>query len=353
MAGLLVGALLVAPTWDHPGYDAEDSYFNPSAIAVRQLTPTWSASLRQVDESCSGFSAPIVGDDQVYVTDREGVSSYGLDFGDLRIRFTWDYAYDNSTPRMALAGGLLILADDDCNSASAPHGRLTALDPATGRPRWDHTVGPIVSALVDKNVILVSGSSPSDEQSVAAYRVSDGHLLWSRVDYASSGVSANGVVPLEKGDTTIAVGVSTGTVRWSRPSPARVQAASPHADRFYATDGSGALLALDAATGRTVWTAAGRASTLVAADGTRVYLASGSTVTALSAATGRVVWSRKLSAAAGQPVVAAGVVYTGSRILNAATGVPTGRTLAGLVTPAGDRLYQVDGARLTAYGPVA
>jgi outer membrane protein assembly factor BamB len=354
---------LPVPIWDHPGYDAEDSHFNPresaiTASTVGHLRKSWSANLRQVDESCSGFSAPIVGGDLVYVTDREGVSGYGVDSGDLRVRFTWDDATDNSTPRMAVAGKLLILANGGCNSQSDPDGRLTALD-EFGKTRWQLRLDPpIDTVVVDKNVILTYGTSPSDVDTVAAYRVSDGRQLWHKQGYASSGVSADGLVPLQKTDgfgvpsgETIAVDIATGSVRWSQKASWQVQAASPAFGHFYAVNEAGALASLNAATGAVVWSMPGKGTPLMAVDGPRVYLAAGSTISSLDAGSGRAVWSRRLSGQVDQPVLAAGLLYTGGPVLNAATGALVGPSFPGGVVPAGAHLFQADGPHLTAYVP--
>ncbi|GAA2693919.1 outer membrane protein assembly factor BamB family protein [Actinoplanes palleronii] len=353
LSSLVLG--LPVPLWDHPGYDAEDSWFNPheSAITpatVGHLRTLWSAKLREVDESCSGFSSPVLGAGRLFATDREGVTAYDPAAGSMIWRFTWDNADDNTLPRMAVSGDLLILANGDCQSQSDPNGQLTALDTATGRARWHISRdAPVDTVVVDKNVVLISGNSPSDDDEVAAYRVRDGHLLWRKPGFVSSGVSANGVVPLVGATGTTAVEIGTGKVRWSRPESWQVQAASPASDQFYATDKSGALVALDAGSGTMRWSAPGRASELVATDGHRVYLASGRVVSALAATSGNLAWSRTSPAVAGQPAVAGGVVYAGGPALSAATGVPIGRGFAGVVVPAGGRLYQVNGARLTTY----
>ncbi|GIF11322.1 PQQ-binding-like beta-propeller repeat protein [Actinoplanes teichomyceticus] len=357
-------AQAATPRWDHPGYDAEDSWFNPHEAAltpatVGRLTRSWSVHLRHLDESCSGFSAPVLGAGRVFATDRAGVSAYRPSSGALSWRFTWEHADDNSTARLAVAGDLLILANGDCNSMSDPDGRLTALDTATGRVRWRlEPDNPIDSVVVDKNVVLVSGTSPSDEDRVAAYRVRDGRLLWSRPRHASSGVSADGLVPLATTDgsgvptgTTVAVDIATGAPRWSRRATWQVQAASPAADRFYVTDRSGVLLSVDARTGAVLLALPGRGTPLLATDGPRLYVADGVRLTALAAGTGRALWSYTFPGPITQPVLAGGLVYTGSRVLNASTGAPAGPTVPGGVIVTGGRLYQVNGPRLTTYLP--
>ncbi|GIF08359.1 PQQ-binding-like beta-propeller repeat protein [Actinoplanes siamensis] len=359
-AALLVTALLA---WPHPGFDAEDSHFNPresviTASTVGRLTPSWSVPLRGIEQSCSGFSAPVLGAGRIFATDRAGVSAYDPGSGAVRWRFTWDDADDNSTPRMAVEGGSLVLANGDCNSMSDPDGRLTVLDPS-GRLRWKLELdNPVDSVLVDKGVVLVSGTSPSDEDRVAAYRVRDGRLLWSKPHHAAAGVSADGLVPLTRtngygqpaGETT-AVSITTGLARWSRPVALQALAASPAGDRIYATDPVGALVAVRADSGATLWTAPGKVTPLVATDGPRVYLAAGRMVSARDAASGRRLWSRTLAEKAAQPVVAGGLLYTGGPVLIAATGAPAGPAFPGFTIPTGGHLYQVDGPRLTAYQP--
>ena len=48
--------------WDHPGYDAEDSHFNPLETAITidtiaKVTRKWQVKLRTDAESCSNFVA--------------------------------------------------------------------------------------------------------------------------------------------------------------------------------------------------------------------------------------------------------------------------------------------------------
>ncbi|MFI1993890.1 PQQ-binding-like beta-propeller repeat protein [Actinoplanes sp. NPDC020271] len=361
-----VSTLLITATlaWPHPGFDAEDSHFNPhetaiTATTVGHLHQLWTAKLRDAEESCSGYSAPILGDNRLYATDKEGISAYDPATGDVLWRHTWDHADDNSTPRMAVDGDTLILANGSCNSMSDPDGRLTALD-QRGHPRWQLDLdNPIDSVVVDKHVVLVSGTSPSDEDKVAAYRVRDGKLLWSQPGHASSGVSADGLVPListngygQPAGATTAVDITTGVIRWTRPLALQVLAASPPADRYYATDPTGVLVALNASTGATLWTRPGQETPLVATDGPHLYLAVDRKITAVAAATGRALWSRNLPAAAAQPVLAADLLYTGGPVLNAQTGTPAGPTFSGAAVPAGGRLFQDTGSHLTAYIPL-
>src|SRR5690349_23925591 len=130
-----------ASLWDHPGYDAEDSYYNPAesvinAGSVRQLEKKWSVNLRKSDASCSGPSAPVIAGGRIFAADHLGISGYAAADGRLSWRFDWPDVMDNETPTMAVSDGVLIAANGDCNSQSDPDGQLTALDAATGRTLW-------------------------------------------------------------------------------------------------------------------------------------------------------------------------------------------------------------------------
>ncbi|WP_328463243.1 PQQ-like beta-propeller repeat protein [Actinoplanes sp. NBC_00393] len=366
----LAGVATVAPTaaapasavWDHPGYDAENSYYNPAesminAGSIRGLTEKWSTVLRTSDFSCSGPSAPILSDGRIFATDQLGISAYAADAGGLAWRFDWDYPGDNDIPAMAVADGLLIAANGGCNSQSDPDGKLTALDVANGKPRWTLPMDmPIRTVVVDKGIVAISGSSPSDEDAVVAYRVRDGKQLWRKPNFGAGSVSADGVLLIYKTDgfgvhagEIAAVDIVTGTVRWSRAGDEKAQAAS--ATHFYATEADRDLVALDIATGAVKWSAGGQASELIATDGRRVYRADGREVEALDADTGRRQWVTRLPGEALQPVRAGGLLYAGSTVLKAADGSRAGAAYPGSVIVGGGRVYQVSGSVLRAFAP--
>jgi outer membrane protein assembly factor BamB len=149
-----------APLWDHPGYDAEDSHYNPSETAIHagsigRLTEKWRVGLRTSDASCGGFSAPVVSGGRIHVSDQLGISAYSTDNGKILWRYDGDDPMDSETPRLAVTDGLLIVAGGDCNSQSDPDGNLLALDARTGLPRWRQRIDiPIHSVVVDKSTVL-------------------------------------------------------------------------------------------------------------------------------------------------------------------------------------------------------
>lgn len=359
MNALLALVLAVLPAgWEHPGYDAEDSYYNPHESAINagsidHLARAWSVRLRGPGPSCAGASAPLISGDRVLVTDVLGISAYRTSDGHPLWHFTWPDPIDSSTPVLAVSGTTLIAADDDCHSNSDPDGRLTALDVATGRLRWHVATDiPVYTLAVDKGVAVISGESPSDELTTLAFGASDGKARWQKPLFSSSGVSADGRLLLTHGNTTSAADITTGALRWTRPTAWTAQAATPGSDHFLVTAGS-TLASLSAADGTVAWTAPGKAGSLMATDGRRVFRAAGRTIEALDAHTGRSQWSRTLPADAAQPLRAGGLLYTGGPILAPATGavVNPGTTYGGHQTVFGGRLYTATDSALSSFTP--
>ncbi|MGX6604593.1 outer membrane protein assembly factor BamB family protein [Micromonosporaceae bacterium Da 78-11] len=364
LLSLGLAAVVAAPApvqaagWDHPGYDAEDSYYNPAestvnAATVGRLSRRWSVPLRSRDGTCAGTSAPIIAGGRIFATDQLGISAYQVLTGRLLWRFDWIDPGDTSTPSMSVAGDLLIAAAGDCNSQSDPDGTVTAFDVATGRVRWDIASDPpIYSFVVDKGVAVVSGESPSDDLATTAYRITDGRVAWTKPGYAASSVSADGRLLATRDTTTSALNITTGAVLWTKPRTWEAQTASPASDRFYVTDGT-ALTSVNATTGAALWTAPGKAGTFLATDGRRIYRADGNAIEALNATTGRRQWARQLSAETKQPVRAGGLLYTGGPVLNPATGavIPTSAAITGTQLATGGRLYITTDTTLSSFAP--
>ena len=354
-------SLLLATTpigWGHPGYDAEDSYYNPHETVLNAdalthgLRTRWTVPLRK-HISCGGYGSPVVAADEVVVPDPLGISAYRQSTGRAAWHFNWDDPDDATVPTLAVTDDLVIAAGGQCQSQSDPDGRLVALDLATGKVRWQWGPdAPTYTLAVDRGMVVVSGESPSDELVTTAYIAATGKVAWELPGYDSSGVSAAGRLLLTKGKTTVAVDITSGRILWTKPAAWHAEAATPESDRFLATNGT-TLAAIDAVSGRVRWTAPGKATTLVASDGRRVFRAEPNRIEALSATTGRVVWSRRLAAEdPSQPVCAGGVLYTGGPILNPATGAvlrPTTPLASPVVT--GGVAYVVQDRKLISYAP--
>ena len=351
---LSVALIVPAPVWDHAGYDAEDSYFNPHETTLTVTSPhtLWTVPLRTY-EGCGGFGPPVIAGNRVVVPDQRGFSAYTT-LGRAAWHFDWPDPMGTDATVVAIAGNTVIASGGDCFSQSDPNGHLVAVDLTTGKVRWRVDPDtPNYSFQVDKGVVVVSGESPSDELSATAYSTTTGAQAWNRPGYDSSGVSAAGRLLLTKGNTTTAVDIRTGKALWTKPSLWLAQAATPAGDRFLVTNGT-AMSAVEAATGRVVWTSPGKAASLVAADGPRVFRAEPHEVEALSATTGRHLWTRRVTAEdPTQPVRAANLLFTGGPVLNPRTGAVIAAKTPLTTSPAiaGGVAYVASKGKLIAYAP--
>ncbi|AGZ46678.1 outer membrane protein assembly factor BamB family protein [Actinoplanes friuliensis] len=367
LAQLATAALLSA--WTAPGYSPADTYYNPSesvinAGTVNALESRWTAPLATSPSwSCSGPSQPLVSGGRVFVTEATGIAAFQAGTGRLSWRYRWASPEDESTPRLAVAGGLLIAANHGCQSQSDPNGAVLALHVTSGKEAWSAgTSFPVETLVVDKGIAAVSGSSESDTPEVTGLRVTDGTERWTLLNYKSSGVSANGRLMIN-GAGTRTISITTGKALWSKRVTWNAQAATPAGDRFYVTDPSRALIAVNAATGATAWTAPRKASTQIAADGRRVYRVIPRGIEALNARTARPEWTATFRGNTSQPVRAGGLLYTAVDagqplgILHAATGkrASTGHQIGtlnpGPVTVTGGRLYLTRSNAVWAYAP--
>ncbi|MEV0901315.1 PQQ-binding-like beta-propeller repeat protein [Actinoplanes sp. NPDC049802] len=356
----------VAPVWDHPGYDAEDSHYNPAedvinAGSIRRVAKKWQVKLRSSDTSCSGYSAPLLSGGRVVTSDQLGVSAYTADTGRLLWRHDWDDPGDNGTPRIGITGGLVILANNGCNSQSDPDGQLTALDLRSGLVRWRQRMDiPVHDTTVDKGVIVVSGGSPSDEDEVVAFSARDGRTLWSKPRHLSSGVSANGTILMRKTDgseveqgESAGVDVVSGRVRWTRKADWTAEAADPDGTRFYVTDEkTTGLSTVRVADGQPGWTVPGLDRSPIAVDGNRIYRVFDQGIETFRVTDGKRLWSvRSTTAGTAQPIRAGGLLYSGGQVRKAADGTVAGPAYHGSIIVAGGRIHQVSEGTLTAYAP--
>ena len=343
--------------WDHPGYDAEDSHYQPHATLTGPATKTWQTSLRTNDDSCSGFSTPVRAAGRIHVGDPLGISTYAADTGKHLWHYDWAWPGDNETPRLAVTDGLVIVANGDCTSQSDPDGELLALDTRTGLPRWkQHLDRPVNSVVVDKSVIVISGGSPSDSDAVAAYAARDGRFLWQRENALTSEVSANGTILTRATDgsgvttgTSAALSITDGGQRWERRATWTAQAADTV--NFYATGKNGDLSPVRITDGAPGWTAAGPGNDLIAVDTHRIYRVRGKEVQAVGLTSGKVQWTARQNTEGEQPVRAGHLLFTGGTALAPANGEPAGPAYAGRVIVPGNQIHRVDDGVLTTYGP--
>jgi outer membrane protein assembly factor BamB len=256
------------------------------------------------------------------------------------------------------------VANHGCQSQSDPNGTVRALSVSSGRLVWSVSLpAPVESLVVDRGIAVVSGESVSDSPAVVGLGVADGTRRWELADHSSAGVSAAGRVLVSRVGTpgTSALSITTGEAVWTRAIAWAGQAATPAGDRFYVSDRGNTMVCVDSATGTVVWTAARKASPLIAADGRRVYRSMADRIEALDAHTGKLRWSAPLAGNAGQPVRAGGLLYAtvdAGRplgILHAATGARAsagnqiGTVVGGHVVVTGGWIYALKGNTISGY----
>ena len=222
-----------------------------------------------------------------------------------------------STPSPVVADDALVYAgpigDEDA---------VVALDPSSAERRWraGSYPSPRRPAVAEDSVFVVSGRGR-----IRALDLDDGSELWRATTHeptVNAPAVANGRLYLTDRWNVYAFDATTGAQVWRRPMDVSVGTPPVVAGRtlYVATELSGGpLLALDAATGETLWTApyGNRNSTPVVAGDT-LYLPSHYDLYALDAATGTERWRFKAAGSVSTPVVADGRVYAaGGNVLYA------------------------------------
>ncbi|GAA1038040.1 hypothetical protein GCM10009557_53000 [Virgisporangium ochraceum] len=330
---LLVGALAVgfapsveaahaapASEWTQDGYGPGNTNANPHerTITTRnagKLRYGWSVLSPVTRSGCMAQSPPVMAGRRMFLPDANGFAAYDSVTGERLWRRTLRI-FDYETPKLAVAGNLLVSAMNTCGSVSDPDVELTAYDAATGATRWSvKRDAPAYHMVVDRAVIAVGGGDAGEDR-VSVYRRSDGALLWSRAEVElTADVSANGRLLLSrKGKGSVAVDIVTGRELWSTKAQWIVAAADPAGERFIVGDATGKLFALAAKDGNTLWSVGGVAredgTASLAVDGTRIYAARDTHLIALNVKDGKKIWDQEfLSAPLGRPTVAGGVVY--------------------------------------------
>jgi outer membrane protein assembly factor BamB len=359
----------VTPAWTHDGYGPGNGGFNPDESwlvpgRVGKLERQWSipATGRQV---CARQAAPVTDGGAIFVPGRESIGAFDADTGEKGWTYPYADAMDVRTPLLAVYSGTLLVATSGCQSVSAPSGELLALDAATGKLLWKaRTAAPEETLIVDDGVAVVAGSNPEGAMATTAFSIVTGRQLWERPQtMPAAGVSARGTLlltnyyRLSPPVGAVAVGISTGKVRWQTAQVWSVRAADDTGRFFLVDDPSGTLLKVNATSGKIAWTKRGLGGPL-AVDRGQIYVASGTDLVSVTARSGRETWRRAKSAAKLRPVVAAGVVYAVSpknrlETLNATNGhllgfTDTNKLIDHPVVNDG-WLYLADGSQLRGY----
>lgn len=363
------------PAWEHPGYDAEDSHYNPTestitANNVGELTKKWSVTLREATGPTCNVppSAPVLSNGRLFVTNNRGIAVHAADTGELGWHQDWEQPDAAGVPSVTVTDGVVAGVSQDCQSMTNQHNRITVWS-SDGRLRWTLPLGPASTPIMDDGMLAISADDAGTGYAeVGAYASQTGGKLWTRTAVGAEDVVAGGTILAYKADDdhpeareTLAIALSTGAVRWTKKDISwYAGAASPAGDRFFAIDNNKNFGALDVADGKVLWSRhledaewyAGPSIRWLAVDDERVYRTYDGTIEAIDAGTGKTLWTAKTQTSQDhQPRVAGGLVYTGNVVLTAADGKATGASFPGEVIVAGGRLYQVNDGVLTMYAP--
>lgn len=209
--------------------------------------------------------------------------------------------------------------DGDTVYAGSSDGRLYAIAIATGKERWRYQAEEDLSTrpAVHEGAVYVA----SQQDTVFCVDATTGAWRWHhRREGKAQGFTIFGAASVVAGPEAVygaysdgfaaALDPKTGAVRWERRvspagTPADVDALALDGTRLYAAAYSGAVLALDARTGQTLWTYEAPGATQLALAGGVVVAVTTSSVIALSPVDGGAVWTTPLGGApAGAPVAA-------------------------------------------------
>ena len=279
------------------------------AIDLASGKPRWKYTTGNV----IGESSPAVGEDTVYVGDLGGIlHAVGLTDGKRRWTFQTDGEIKASP---VIAGGTVLVGSYDTH--------LYAVNARTGRLRWKVPTAGMVhaTAAVQEGLTFVTGC----DMLFRAIRIADGEEMF-QVE-AGAYTSASPVLDGDRAyfgtfnSEVLAVDLKRRSVLWryknpdAQPFPFYSSAALAQG-RVIVGGRDRLVHAIDAATGKAVWTFATRArvdSSPVVAGG-RVYVGSSDgRFYVLDAASGKKLWEFETGAAlTASPAVAAGRVVIGA-----------------------------------------
>jgi len=238
------------------------------------------------------FGPPAIEGDTVYVGSSDGnLYAVAIPTGKAR----WIYAAkEDLTTRPALAGGVVVVA--------SLQDTVFAVDAATGAWRWHHR-----REQKGEGLTIFGAASVSVGAGLVFAGYSDGFIA--------------------------ALDPATGAARWERqvaPNGTHldVDSIALGGDRLYAAAFSGAVLALDARTGKEVWSFTAPGACRVVVGGGFVFAVTSTRVVGLSPVNGTPLWTTPLDGSPGaQPALAGKWLLVpagagGLRWLEATTGRP-------------------------------
>lgn len=198
--------------------------------------------------------------------------------------------------------------------------KITGLDPSTGRRRWETRPGGRVTLFAAGGLLLAVA-----ETALLALDAATGRTRWKYpLDYGDFPVAADGMVfAVDRFGTQHAVRAGTGAPAWKLPNAGGWGGQAGGGRLYTEARRDGEVLALDAATGRRIWSRAllarpkddprAQATALCLAGPTLYVGCTDDVLYALDPADGRIQWTYGADKpAAVQPVSTGGLVILGA-----------------------------------------
>ena len=329
------GAAAAAP-WREGDYGAARSAYNSNetivnATSIKSVAFSRSRLAPPASPDLPGCGAgvatqPVVVDHRLFV-----VLTGRLFAVDLTNNHTlWSVDLDTSLatyyPNLAVVGTNVIVAREDCISQSDPSGSVTAFDITTGAQVWNQFFDPgPANMTVWNGHVLFTGFEAGGGGDLISLSTTTGAVQWSYAPGICDGMG----LPIVVRNIVIVEGcgptfnprleghsLGTGAVVWHKAGDWDVQRgdnAGPGGSTAYVVNNAtGALTALNPATGATRWAKTGVGDAL-AVDATHVYTdCDANTLCALRPSNGSVAWQSPQFGLGGHPVaVAGGLVLSG------------------------------------------
>jgi outer membrane protein assembly factor BamB len=213
-------------------------------------------------------------------------------------------------PGPVVTGSVVCFGDDP----------VTALGHDDGEPRWKAKAGTENGMAGDAGLVAAV-----DDRALTAFSARDGRTRWTyRMDQGRGVRAGEGMaIAGDRQGTLHAVRMRDGVRAWQRPGSGAGFFMEIGGGNLYAPVGNGDVLALDAATGRPVWSRRlgggegsqyGRGNVLGLSGGTLYVGCTDRNVYALDAASGRVLWRHgaDMTLSSG-PVATGGLAFIGTR----------------------------------------
>ncbi|MEP5200338.1 MAG: PQQ-binding-like beta-propeller repeat protein [Paracoccaceae bacterium] len=308
-APLSLPAPSVNAAWTHKNGNTAHSLAHPALN--RSLRQVWSTPIGEGNERKHRITAdPVVANGRVYTMDsRSLVTAHATSGGTVWNR---DLTPASESKDDASSGGLAIAGDT--LYVTSGFGFVTALDAATGAPRWSQKLdaAPSGAPTVQDGIVYLT----TRDALGWAIDARTGRILWQVFGSTSESGIAGGpppaiagplvVFPFSSGQMVSAVRES-GQPAWNASVAGKRlgRAFSKYTDLsgdpvvagnvVYAGNHSGAAAAFDATTGQLIWRASeGALSPLWIAGGSVFLVSDENQLVRLDAATGETVWTRDL-----------------------------------------------------------